>query len=587
MGGKVMPGGDRSAHEPVSEARTDDDHDAVCACSEEHVVVSAPPGTGKTFLSIRLAGTLSRQVEAPAQVLLLTFSCQARAQLEEEARRQLSPAARRRITISNYHRFFWSAVSSYCRALGLPLKPEIVSQKNRNDRLRATNEPVFQELRKHAGLLEAFAEFEFHEFRDERLSEEIPVEDILPSVHEEHAAGRLVFDDLGALFWKLLESFPAVAEAYSTRYPIVIADEHQDASALQDAIVRRLGRKRLVVFADPMQLIHGFRGASPERLQLHIDQCGGQFTLGTPHRWHHQPDVGDWLLAVRDRLQGVDKPAQSPDHFLVETYPSQYGLNALKGKVKVSVLRAFERGCKSIAVLMNTNTEVWQLQNYLCSAGLFPKRVGSAHFEECRTDIEQLPLIQDSQGVALHLLDRLESIVPTLADSTLKQVRQRTGPDSLNTKRAGTAASRILTQLAPLYEIGPKAYLDTLAKVVADCEAMGHHLPRRDAVWPIQQAAHQLTDESDFESMVNAYASSVAEAAHRFTPIDKGLFVMTAHQAKGREFDAVVIANGSERFYSDSEDDKRLFYVAITRATRDWTIIRPDNDASPLIAHCT
>lgn len=55
----------------------------------------------------------------------LTFSNQARVQLEREAERQLSVVQRRRIEVTNYHRFFWRAVQSYRRALGLPLAIDI------------------------------------------------------------------------------------------------------------------------------------------------------------------------------------------------------------------------------------------------------------------------------------------------------------------------------------------------------------------------------------------------------------------------------------------------------------------------------
>jgi superfamily I DNA/RNA helicase len=60
---------------------------------------------------------------------------------------------------------------------------------------------------------------------------------------------------------------------------------------------------------------------------------------------------------------------------------------------------------------------------------------------------------------------------------------------------------------------------------------------------------------------------------------------MTVHQAKGKEFDAVVIADGFRRFYGDDDEGRNLFYVALTRGTKRWTVIAPDDDAqaSPLL----
>ena len=58
---------------------------------------------------------------------------------------------------------------------------------------------------------------------------------------------------------------------------------------------------------------------------------------------------------------------------------------------------------------------------------------------------------------------------------------------------------------------------------------------------------------------------------------------MTVHQAKGKEFDAVILVNAGARHFADNDDDRRLFYVAITRASKRWLIIAPEQDPSPLL----
>ena len=184
---------------------------------------------------------------------------------------------------------------------------DIGSRRRREEALGRRNFELLKQLRRHDGLAESLAEHAFPEFRDHRTPNEDSLGQLLTTVEEEQRAGRLVFDDLGALFWSLLERFPTIDRAYRRRYPIVIADEHQDASALQDATIRRLGSNKLIVLADPMQMIHEFRGASEERLNQHLEDCDERLTPRTPHRWHGRNEVAEWLLAVRGRLQGKSR----------------------------------------------------------------------------------------------------------------------------------------------------------------------------------------------------------------------------------------------------------------------------------------
>jgi ATP-dependent DNA helicase RecQ len=81
------------------------------------------------------------------------------------------------------------------------------------------------------------------------------------------------------------------------------------------------------------------------------------------------------------------------------------------------------------------------------------------------------------------------------------------------------------------------------------------------------------------------YSETVVSAAQSAPRSGRGLFVMTAHQAKGKEFDAVVLVNASAVHFPDNDEGRRLFYVAITRASKDLTVIVPDANETPLLRH--
>ncbi len=575
-----------SSQPPMAELRPDLDHDAVVESTARHLVVTAPPGTGKTFLSVRLAGCLVPALPPAGRVLLLTFSTQARSQLEREATRQLTPALRRRVDVSNYHRFFWRGVLAYRRALELPMQLDVGSRRRREEALQRADSDLVKQLRVSQGMIESLAEHAFSEFRDQRTPEPGALANLLAVVEAEQQAGRLVFDDLGALFWSLLERFPTLAKAYRTRYPVVIADEHQDASSLQDALVRRLGTERLVVFADPMQLIHEFRGASEDRLERHLAECDQALSLGTPHRWHRSGEVARWLLAVRSRLQGRDVACPAPPQLVVERSPVDRGFNGMKPLVKTAVSRAFEAGAKTVAVLARGNREVAELRAYLSRQGQYPRQIGTEDFEEGRQDVEQLPLLRDPQTVAHHAVDRLGALVPTLSPGIQKQVRTRTQEDGVNLKGAGREASGILRALEPIYRHGPSAYFEAVVGALDACVAEGHHLPRVGAVGSLTVTAQALADgEVNLDSALERYSAAVMTAANTAPRADRGLLVMTVHQAKGREFEAIVLADASARFWPETDESRRLFYVAITRASQWWTVIATTTKATPLLDH--
>lgn len=565
--------------------RPDPDHDAVCESSGRQIVVVAPPGTGKTALSIRFASTVAPVLEPNERVLLLTFSNQARVQLEREAARQLSAALRSKIEVANYHGFFRREVWAYRRALGLPMGVNIGSTRRRHEALKRFDPETFELLRKRQGTLEAFAEQKFEPFRDERTPSDALAR-LLNAVEAEQHAGRLVFDDLGALFWQLLETFPVLDRAYKARYPVVVADEHQDASELQDAVVRRLASKRLLVFADPMQLIYGFRGSKPERLERHIADADSVFELRTPHRWHGTPQTGRWLLAVRDRLFKQPDPTLPPSTFQIVSVPY---VSQMKATVKQQAANALRDGLDTVAVLAVFNEEVRDLRRYLCDVGLYPRQLGGGDdFEDAQTDIEQLPLLQDIQSVAHHAIGRLAVLVPTLKDATLNTVKRRLLPASVDLSgNCGPDAKALLRALTGLYEHGPARYFPSIVAALDACRAQGHHLPRIEAVRALRATADALvgqTADLNLDMALASYSQNVAAAAAQAAPqLGRGVYVMTAHQAKGKEFDAVIVFNAGMRQFPDTEEGRRLFYVAVTRASKRWVIITPNQDASSLL----
>jgi superfamily I DNA/RNA helicase len=556
----------------------DRDHDAVLLSTEPHRVVVAPPGTGKTLLSVRLAGRLTHELNRHERVLLLTFSNQARGQLEREARAQLTALERPLIEITNYHKLFLRGVSAYRRVLGLPAGMRLVPLAVRKKALLDAG----PEMRKYLtdGVAERLAEWRFAEFRDAAVLPDPVLEQLLDVVDAEHLAGRLVFDDLGALFWRVLNECPAVETAYRSRFPHVIADEHQDASGLQDALVRRLAAKSMTILCDPMQLIHGYRGADEARLRRHQTE-GKEFTLQTAHRWRNAPLAGEWLLAVRARLLGRANATRRVAACTIERTPDRMGLNGAVTAAVAAVRGCVSDGHKSIAVLVPTRMELAAVRKRLCTAGFQPRQVGASHdLDDAYEVLEALGGTTTSVDLARLALAQFTELVPAFPTEQERRIDRRLGDRGVNTRGARPDIAAYLERFGLLYEKGKQSYLPTLSGLLTDALAHGYALPRHEFCNLIHAAARE---PDDARAIILGQLS--ATLVTRTVTLQDGLFVMTTHQAKGREFDAVVMAYASERSYtSTTTAGRNVFYVGVTRGMYRWHVIAPESSMTKLVA---
>lgn len=364
----------------------------------------------------------------------------------------------------------------------------------------------------------------------------------------------------------------------------MIADEHQDASALQDSVVRRLA-DTLVVLADPLQLIHGYRGASPARLDAHIaDSDSPPFDLRTPHRWHDQPNAGKWLLAVRRRLLGHTATAARPPAAVVQYTPADRGRNGALAATRYAVLNAFTAGCRRVAVLARTTDDVAQLHNHFTRNGLHPRHTNSSdEITAAHTDIELLHTLNRPRQLAHHALDRIAEHVPGLQTAAVKQIRNRLTEEQARLVGCGATARPVLNALASLYRDGPAGYFNALITALDELSGAGHHVPAST-----RTSAYRLTAACSSGNLVTdltTYSRHILTAGLTAPHEQTGLYLMTVHQAKGREFDAVVLSHADKRSYPDTADGRNLFYVALTRGRSRWHLITQQAQRSPLIDH--
>jgi len=239
------------------------------------IIIEAPPGAGKTFLSVLCAKKLIEigSIKINQKVLLMTFSRNARTQLDKEAETVFASDREKlkQAEITNFHSFFQKYVWAYRSYLGLPLVLNLVWPRKRQNQICSILPSSSNPREDTIEALSSCLEFQPCGFIPthcpQKYHEEIPR--IKNQILMLNKNGEIAHEDLAYHFHMLLKKSPFILDTLRSKYPFLILDEYQDSSDFQDLIVRELlgENNKAIVFADDMQMIHGWRGASPDRIK--------------------------------------------------------------------------------------------------------------------------------------------------------------------------------------------------------------------------------------------------------------------------------------------------------------------------------
>ncbi len=234
-------------------------------CTDVPLVIVAGPGTGKTrTLTVRIAHLIEAHGGAPEAILAITFTNKAAAEMAERLTALLGTDAAARVTVSTFHAFGAHLLRIWAAEAGLDPEFAICTDADRLALLReaapeltsAEAERLLARISDAKNRLQGPAEVAAA--GDADLS---AVYARYEAALHDNAA--LDFDDLLLRTVHLLESRPEVLAAVHARYRWLSVDEYQDVNLAQVRLLRLLtaGGANLCVIGDPDQAIYGFRGA--------------------------------------------------------------------------------------------------------------------------------------------------------------------------------------------------------------------------------------------------------------------------------------------------------------------------------------
>ena len=422
------------------------------------------------------------------------------------------------------------------------------------------------------------------------------------------ANGALDFDDLIAECVKLFREFPEVGERYGRRFEHVLVDEYQDTNHAQFRLVEALARvhKNLFAVGDDDQSIYGWRGADRSNVLDFESAFPGAAVVRLEQNYRSTGNILKAANAVvannrkrQEKNLWCEREAGAPIRFVLAADEAEEAR-----RIRQFLLDRVRQGGRldQCAVLYRTNAQSRALETDLRLALVPYQIVGGVAFyqrREVKDLVAYLRLVSNPadavsfwrvwntprRGLGDAVRARVEACAAERGIAPLAALRHLVAAGELAKAAARGAAELIgiVDELAAASRAeGAEAGPDwLLARLIERTGYLG-------SLAGEEQAQERRANVEELVSAAAAFASTrggtladfLAEAA-LVTDMDRlaadadRVLLLTAHNAKGLEFPVVIVAGLEEGLFPHGvssadeeglEEERRLFYVALTRA---------------------
>jgi len=563
------------------------------------LLVEAPPGTGKTFTAVATAMNythfnIKNNHLYNKKVLILTFSKNARAQIEKQLDIISSSDVNwdKYIEITNFHSFFQKYVWAYSKYLGLKENLIIMSPKQRKEVLQKK----FLAISKYnvndnylyywaEALLEGdFSPLTFKGNVKPAIKKLIPykenIKDIIKEVNKE---GYIGFSDIAYYMLELLNKSQALLNIIQNKYNLIILDEYQDSSDLQDKIVKKLIGKnnKAIFFADSKQMIYGWRGASSERLNNLLNDYKGEIEqkeLIEVMRFKNRKDIENVLKEAREENFNINNFTTSENIKYVEVKVKDKNIYSLKIKnhmftvLKYKVFNELpkyeERKNKSIGILCRSNELVSFIKKaFRDEFNIYSQTISNNEDEHNMIcDLIEFMRKQQTKVEKEELCKEIfKYIFAVIYDNNIGSIR-RNNLDVVSFDNLERVRLDILKTIRYYIEEAykDKNYYKCLYSVVK--LVSNSNLKINYDMMSLVRRVLSLSSYSEEKVMDIFFQYQYFKAFKEL----KGIYVLNVHQSKGREFDYVYLI---DREAINKEEN--LLYVALSRVKEklvvfDW-----------------
>jgi DNA helicase-2/ATP-dependent DNA helicase PcrA len=427
-------------------------------------------------------------------------------------------------------------------------------------------------------------------------------------------ANAVDFDDLLVLPVRVLQNHADKLASYRDRFRYILVDEYQDTNRAQYELIKLLGGEHgnVCVVGDDDQSIYGWRGADIRNILDFNKDFPDPAVVRLEENYRSTPQILDLANTVISVNTGRMGKTLRPTHragevvTVVRSLDERDEADFVIGETKARRAASSSLRLNDVAVLYRTNAQSRALEEALRKNAMAYRLVGAVRFydrREIRDIMAYLKLIANPsddeafrRAVSVPKRGLGETTIEQLADAS----RARGAPmlegaqlaDVVSTLRpaARVALGEFVRLISTLRERASEAAVDELLRELVDTIRYGDYLraegpesaERLDNIRElIDGAAETVADELGEVGLrpldhFLQRASLVTDAAGAGPDAD-AITLMTMHNAKGLEFPVVFITGLEDglfplaKAYDDPpllEEERRLFYVGITRAER-------------------
>ncbi len=582
-----------------------------------HLMIVAGPGTGKTLTLTRRAAYLIETGEAaPRRMLAVTFTQRAAREMAERLGALPGKDGGTDVpSVMTLHAFGYTLLRSHATLLNLPDPLFLADERSRvrclTEAAREAGIPLGS--RRMGDTLEEISRWKQTSWKNDASESEIGR---LGTAYNRAMArsGNVDYDDLLLLPLRLMTDCPEVRDAVHDRFRFIFVDEFQDLNPLQAELIKRLAGPECLftVIGDPDQSIYGFRGASPERFPDFERDFSGVRVVRLDTNYRSCPSVLSGACDVIRRnpspfpreLTPVRTETAPIRRCVFESPKSEavfiaHEIDALMGGTSHFAMNRAggtdtlpDLSFRDIAVLYRFHALSGPVEETLSVEGIPFQRYGDSPvraqavvngllaglrwMNDTARDEDLLTLLSlPNGGFAPETLDVLRTVTGEHSGHLWHTVSEDGRADAFSPAEG----TRLAVLTLSLRRMLSTVHVTTPARLLAGLLA-GLTIPLPDETSALSAADEPLRRllrsaegwRGDLLSFIDEW--SLFRETDLYDPRADRVTLLTAHAAKGLEFPVVFVLGMEDGVFphvpggeqADMEEERRLFYVSMTRA---------------------